>query len=423
MGVPCPRGPGTRNLSAAGPGNRLKVFVALGAGKRGATDDRRARGRELGPRRGGSRALPASRRGSRTDRRRSDRASGRGPRARAYGQSIPNRSSATFSPSRSRPSGIELDRRIVSVVQLGPNGTVCDRHTCRTGQRRTRIVSMQSQTSGLRTTVAGRARAARRGSGRLRGRIRRRIDARAPRRDRRRSTRCASSSPPPSDSTSQSTEIVRVGAHDVVIVTLVYVEPPLEYHLTGSAIVHHNPDDATVRAVLDATNRRLPHFAAQRPRALSDASVPSAVLVSFRLGGTDGVSIEARKWEWALRELGFATRRVAGELDDGLRPDDTWLAVPRDRPGRGRDVRARRAGRGTRRCGPRRRREPLLAAAEPGRVAHRPPTVLAAHDGRVRLPPPRPAVGAAAVRGCRRPPTAAHRLAARDDQRARPRDR
>ena len=50
-----------------------------------------------------------------------------------------------------------------------------------------------------------------------------------------------------------------------------------------------------------------------------------AVLVSFRLGGTDGVSVEARKWEWALQELGFTTRRVAGEFADGLRPDDTWL--------------------------------------------------------------------------------------------------
>jgi glycosyltransferase involved in cell wall biosynthesis len=54
-------------------------------------------------------------------------------------------------------------------------------------------------------------------------------------------------------------------------------------------------------------------------------SAPIAVLCSFRLGGTDGVSVEAAKWEWALRELGFATRRVAGELVDGLRPDDAWL--------------------------------------------------------------------------------------------------
>jgi mannosylglucosylglycerate synthase len=42
-------------------------------------------------------------------------------------------------------------------------------------------------------------------------------------------------------------------------------------------------------------------------------AVPSAVIVSFRLGGTDGVAVEARKWAWALGELGFDVRTVAGE--------------------------------------------------------------------------------------------------------------
>jgi glycosyltransferase involved in cell wall biosynthesis len=49
------------------------------------------------------------------------------------------------------------------------------------------------------------------------------------------------------------------------------------------------------------------------------------VFLSFRLGGADGVSVETRKWEWAVGDLGFSSRRVAGEFDDGLRPDDTWL--------------------------------------------------------------------------------------------------
>ena len=52
----------------------------------------------------------------------------------------------------------------------------------------------------------------------------------------------------------------------------------------------------------------------------------TAVLLSYRLGGTDGVSVEAAKWEWALRTLGFTTRRVAGHLCDEPRPDD--VAVP-----------------------------------------------------------------------------------------------
>ena len=54
-------------------------------------------------------------------------------------------------------------------------------------------------------------------------------------------------------------------------------------------------------------------------------STPVAVLLSYRLGGSDGVAVEAAKWEWALRELGLVTRRVAGEFDDAARPDDTCL--------------------------------------------------------------------------------------------------
>ncbi len=53
---------------------------------------------------------------------------------------------------------------------------------------------------------------------------------------------------------------------------------------------------------------------------------PKAVFCSFRFGSTDGVSVESRKWEWALNDLGFTTRRVAGEFLDGIRPDDTWLS-------------------------------------------------------------------------------------------------
>jgi glycosyltransferase involved in cell wall biosynthesis len=52
---------------------------------------------------------------------------------------------------------------------------------------------------------------------------------------------------------------------------------------------------------------------------------PVAVQLSYRLGGADGVAVEARKWEWALRELGFSVRRVAGELDDDRRADDVAL--------------------------------------------------------------------------------------------------
>src|SRR5262245_14563217 len=49
---------------------------------------------------------------------------------------------------------------------------------------------------------------------------------------------------------------------------------------------------------------------------------PQAAVVSYRLGGYDGVSVEARKWSWALGELGFSVRRVAGAIEDAGAPDD-----------------------------------------------------------------------------------------------------
>jgi glycosyltransferase involved in cell wall biosynthesis len=41
--------------------------------------------------------------------------------------------------------------------------------------------------------------------------------------------------------------------------------------------------------------------------------IPRAALISFRLGGTDGVAVEAAKWAWALVELGWDVTTVAGE--------------------------------------------------------------------------------------------------------------
>lgn len=54
-------------------------------------------------------------------------------------------------------------------------------------------------------------------------------------------------------------------------------------------------------------------------------SAPVAVFLSYRLGGADGVAVEATKWEWALRELGLVTRRVAGAFEDRGRRDDVLL--------------------------------------------------------------------------------------------------
>jgi len=59
--------------------------------------------------------------------------------------------------------------------------------------------------------------------------------------------------------------------------------------------------------------------------------------VSFRLGGSDGVAVEARKWSWALGVLGFQVRRVAGAIEDDGRSDDIVLpALAIDATGDGR---------------------------------------------------------------------------------------
>jgi hypothetical protein len=54
-----------------------------------------------------------------------------------------------------------------------------------------------------------------------------------------------------------SADITRVGPARVAVVTVVYVEPPIELFVSGSAIVRQDRDEAVARAVLDATNRRL----------------------------------------------------------------------------------------------------------------------------------------------------------------------
>ncbi|HYT37978.1 MAG TPA: hypothetical protein VEN99_00630, partial [Acidimicrobiia bacterium] len=51
-----------------------------------------------------------------------------------------------------------------------------------------------------------------------------------------------------------------------------------------------------------------------------------ASIVSFRLGGPDGVSVQAATWGRALEQLGYSLRRVAGELADGARPGDVVVA-------------------------------------------------------------------------------------------------
>ena len=54
-----------------------------------------------------------------------------------------------------------------------------------------------------------------------------------------------------------SAEVSRAGPSRVALVTIVFVDPPTELIVSGSAVVRRDRDDAVARAMLDATNRRL----------------------------------------------------------------------------------------------------------------------------------------------------------------------
>jgi hypothetical protein len=161
--------------------------------------------------------------------------------------------------------GLDLDRRIISVVQLGgddvadeldddledENGKPIERF-------RPRIVSINSEVAGLRAHVrvtlaydseerAGLA------EGTIAAASRPRLLAAA-------TLDAIQQFVPAAECLDlDSAQIVRVGPHDVAIVALVLVMPPNEQIVSGSAIVRHNqdPSDAVVRAVLDGTNRKL----------------------------------------------------------------------------------------------------------------------------------------------------------------------
>jgi hypothetical protein len=157
--------------------------------------------------------------------------------------------------------GIEVDRRIVSVVQLGSttNGNGHSEVTVDiTDGFRPVLVSSTAETSGLRSLVRvtlarGDDEAVGFAEGSIATTARHRLIATATvdaLRQLETAAECLDI---------DSAQIVRVGAHDVAIVVVVFVLPPSEQLVSGSAIVRdHTEADAVVRAVLDATNRRLP---------------------------------------------------------------------------------------------------------------------------------------------------------------------
>ncbi|MCU1429349.1 MAG: hypothetical protein JWL83_3349 [Actinomycetia bacterium] len=149
--------------------------------------------------------------------------------------------------------GLEIDRRIVSVVQL--DGDV-QAHPAPDMHRPT-IVGITAESSGLRSLVrVTLTRDSEEAVGYAEGSVattaRNRLVASA--------TIDALRQLEPSAASIDvdHAQIVRVGNHDAAVVTIVFIAPPSEHVVVGSAIVRTQQDaDAIARAVLDATNRRL----------------------------------------------------------------------------------------------------------------------------------------------------------------------
>jgi hypothetical protein len=149
--------------------------------------------------------------------------------------------------------GLELDRRVISVVQLG-GGLVDEGFT---PDPRPSIVAITAEASGMRSLVRvtlalEEEEAVGFAEGSIATTARHRLVALA-------TVDSLRQLEPAAECVDvDHAEIIRIGAHDVAVVTVVYVIPPAEQLVSGSAIVRPQQEaDAVSRAVLDATNRRL----------------------------------------------------------------------------------------------------------------------------------------------------------------------
>jgi hypothetical protein len=149
--------------------------------------------------------------------------------------------------------GLELDRRVISVVQLGAN--VLDETA--PPEARPSIVAITAEASGLRslvrvTLVLDEEEAVGFAEGSIATTARHRLVALA-------TVDSLRQLEPAAECVDvDHAQVVRIGAHDVAVVTVVFVIPPAEQLVSGSAIVRPQQEaDAVARAILDATNRRL----------------------------------------------------------------------------------------------------------------------------------------------------------------------
>ncbi len=152
----------------------------------------------------------------------------------------------------------KIDRRIVSVVQLGPRDSpIGDELPVQTA--RVSIGAVQTQMEGRRITIRvtlalGGVEATGFGEGSIAASTRLRVVALAVL-DALRQLDDAAAAIDVDD-----VAVTNVGSQEIVAVTLVHIDPPDERLLVGAALARRSPDIAVVRAVLDAVNRRLPYL-------------------------------------------------------------------------------------------------------------------------------------------------------------------
>jgi hypothetical protein len=164
--------------------------------------------------------------------------------------------------------GLELDRRVVSVVQLEPGPDEAGRAVAAASGRgeaahpRLSIDGITAEKHGLRSQVRvtlrlGEEDATGTTEGSIATSARHRLVATA-------TLQAVQHLVPAAVCADIDTAtVVRVGQRDVAVVNVVFVNPPLEEIVSGSAVVRDTGEqEAVARAVLDALNRRLPRLTA-----------------------------------------------------------------------------------------------------------------------------------------------------------------
>jgi hypothetical protein len=153
--------------------------------------------------------------------------------------------------------GLELDHRIVSVAQLDPTDAEGSAHSdpVRT-ETRVRVANVRFDSEGVLATAhvllaAGDHEQSGYAEGSVAALGRPQLVAAA-------ALDALRQLEPAADAVHLSAaDITRVGKNRIAVVTVVWVEPPLELPMSGSAVVRRDRDDAVARALLDATNRRI----------------------------------------------------------------------------------------------------------------------------------------------------------------------